>query len=402
MTAGVFLDVQWKRHSLYDGLIERPPDGYRFLTAPTRVDRAFRLAGRARAAYDLQARVLAPLLPSVLVKSYLERYLKRPPAGAHLTYACEHLVFRDEDWVVGLGGATDLVGGQPAHLRRFRSTVEARLRSPRCKAVICYYGAAKRSLESALDTAGFADKLHVVHPAVPKKDARKAAHTNGRHDGPVRLLFVGSANIPGQFEIKGGNEAIAAFLALRQRFAGLELVVRSDVPARVRDRFRGDPSVRIIDRAVPWPELERLFLSADVFLLPAHCTVWTAMLDAMSYGLPVVTTDVYANPEVVQDGVTGLLVRRSGRVPYESDGLPTSMFTRPFRHAIRRPDPRVVEDLARATATLIEDADLRRRLGGAGRRRVERGRFSVARRNARLKAIFDAAIGGPVSAGNGA
>lgn len=396
---GVFLDVQWKRHSLYDGLVDQPPEGYRFLAAPTSVDRAFGLAGRARVAYDLQARILAPVLPAVLVKSYLERYLKRPPRGADLTYACEHLVFRDEDWVVGLGGVTDFVGGQPEHLHRFRSVVESRLRSPRCKAIVCYYEAARRSLETAMDTAGFEHKLRVVHPAVPARQADR----NGRiDDGRVRLLFVGSANIPGQFEIKGGNETIEAFLALRRRYDNIELVIRSDVPSAVRARFRGDPAVRIIDRAIPRPELERLLLSADIFLMPSHCTVWTAMLEAMSYGLPVVSTDVYANPEIVCDGATGLLIRRAGAVPYERDGLPVSMFTRPFRRAISEPDPRVVGDLVRATGSLIEDECLRRRLGEAGRREVEDGRFSTARRNSKLKAIFDAAIGGSVREGNGA
>jgi glycosyltransferase involved in cell wall biosynthesis len=391
LTARVFLDVQWKMHSLYSELVDRPPEGYEFLSAPAGLDSAFRLAGRVRAAYALQERVLAPLLPAVLLKSYLERYLKRPPPDADLTYACEHLVFRDEDWVVGFDGVTQLVGGQPSHLRRFRRLVESRLRSPRCKAIICYYDAARRSLEAGLDCRGFGDKVHVVPFAVRKKDVPANGHRDG---GRVRLLFVGSVNIPGQFAIKGGKEAIEAFLALRRRFPNLELVIRSDVPPEISAHYRDVPGLRIIDSIIPWQELERLFLSADIFLLPAHCTVAMAMIDAMSYGLPVVTTDVYANAETVEDGVTGLIVRRACGVPYERDGLPVSMFTRPFQRAIRRTDPLVVDDVVRNVSALIEDPALRRRLGEAGRRRVERGRFSIARRNARLKAIFDAATAG--------
>lgn len=390
MSPRLFLDVQWKMHSLHTALVDAPPDGYEFVTSSASVDRAFKRASRSRLAYELQDRFLAPLIPSVLVKSYAERFLKRPPLTADLTYACEHLVFRDEAWIVGIGGVTDLVGGEPGHVRRFRALIERRLRSPNCRAIVCYYEAARWTLEAAIGAGSLQDKVHVVHPAVP---AREPA-ANGRSRRGVRILFVGSANIPGQFEIKGGHEALAAFLALRRRFPDVQLTIRSDVPDEVRRRYAGLPGLRIIDRVLPRPELEREFLAADIFLMPAHCTVWTAMLEAMSYGLPVVTTDVYANPEIVEDGVSGLLVRRASRVPYEDGGLPVSMFSHRFRRAIRRPESRVVEDTVRQTARLIEDEGLRRAMGAAGRREVETGRFSIVRRNQQLKRIFDAAING--------
>jgi glycosyltransferase involved in cell wall biosynthesis len=390
VTARVFLDVQWKLHSLYSEFVEAPPDGYEFVTAPASVDRAFKLASKSRLAYTVQDRLLAPLLPSVLVKSYAERFLKRPPARTDLTFACEHLVFRDEDWLVGLGGVTDLVGGQPKHVRRFSRLIERRLRSPGCRAIVCYYEAARKTLAAAFDTRAIDDKVHVIPPAVrPKPPAR-----NGHHPQGVRMLFVGSVNIPGQFAIKGGNEALAAFLALRERFPDLQLTIRSDLPADVRRRYERLPGLRIIDRILPREELEREFQTADIFLLPAHCTVWTSMVEALSYGLPVVTTDVYANPELVRDGFTGLLVERSHRVPYEEDGLPVSMFSARFHRAIAEPDPKVVGKTVRQTARLIEDAGLRRRLGAAGRLEVDEGRFSIAHRNAKLKPILDAALNG--------
>ena len=83
----------------------------------------------------------------------------------------------------------------------------------------------------------------------------------------------------------------------------------------------------------------------DVVALPS----WTeglplVVLEAMAAARPVVATPVGGTPEVVLDGETGLLV--------------------PPR------DPRA---LAAALQRLVDDADLRRRLGEAGKRRaVER------------------------------
>jgi glycosyltransferase involved in cell wall biosynthesis len=382
----VFLDVQWKMHSLYNELVLSPPEGYQFVTAPTSIDHMSRLASKMRLAYVLQQRILAPLLPLVLLKSYMEKYLKTPPDRPDLTYACEHLVFREEDWVVSMGGVTELVGGEGRHVRQFRKLIEAKLGSIRCKGVICYYEAARKSLETGLDCRGFEDKIFVVHLAVRKKSLDKN-HNRER----VRLLFVGSVNIPGQFEIKGGREALEAFVNLQKKYDNLELVIRSDVPQDIRDRYRGLPNLRIIDQIIPWETLEQEFLAADIFVFPAHCTVGMAMLDAMSYEMPVVTTDVYANPELVQDGATGFVVRRSDNVPYSRSGLPVSMFSRSFAKAIKRTDRRLVEDIVRQTSILIENPDLRRRMGKAARQEIEEGKFSIERRNRKLKEILDRA-----------
>jgi glycosyltransferase involved in cell wall biosynthesis len=86
----------------------------------------------------------------------------------------------------------------------------------------------------------------------------------------------------------------------------------------------------------------------DVFVLPS---LWEglpiALLEAMAAGLPVVATAVGGTPEVVVDGVTGILV-----------------------------PPRDPDALAEAILTLLHDPDLRRKMGQAGRERV-RGHFSV-------------------------
>ena len=72
-------------------------------------------------------------------------------------------------------------------------------------------------------------------------------------------------------------------------------------------------------------------------------------LEAMACGLPVLSTRVSAIPEVVVEGETGLLVPAGD-----------------------------VEELARGIQTLASDADLRARLGRAGRARV-REHFGLER-----------------------
>lgn len=93
---------------------------------------------------------------------------------------------------------------------------------------------------------------------------------------------------------------------------------------------------------LPRSAMEQYYRNADVFCLPStYEGLPLAILEAMGYALPVVTTDVSGNPEAIVDGVTGLLV------PPENVGA-----------------------LAAALGRLVDDPELGRKLGQAGRRRL--------------------------------
>lgn len=95
-------------------------------------------------------------------------------------------------------------------------------------------------------------------------------------------------------------------------------------------------------------ELLAEYRSADVFVLPSWSEgLPNAMLEAMSTGLPVVVSAVGNIPDAVDDDMTGLLV-----------------------------PPRDVDALQTALARVIDDADLRRRIGSAAQM-VAADRFAV-------------------------
>ncbi len=113
----------------------------------------------------------------------------------------------------------------------------------------------------------------------------------------------------------------------------------------------------------------------------------------MSYELPVVTIDAPRNADIVEDGNTGLVARCSDKVPYFIEGfkLIPDYGSPAFLRAIKAPDPEVVRGLLEKLSLVIENVELRRRMGIAGRWEVEHGRFSIQRRNEKLKQFFDEA-----------
>ncbi|MBI2914235.1 MAG: glycosyltransferase family 4 protein [Chloroflexi bacterium] len=387
----VYLEPAWKRHSSYRLLVERPPPGYRFVPAGGAREAVIRRASRFPAVYSALY-ALDRLLPAHLLKSCWD-IACRPPAETRLTYAVNHLVLRREPWLLDLPAehVSNTIGGY-RHFRRFRGLVRRALGSPRCRAIVVNTEAGRKALAAAMGDDATA-KTSVVPWAVEPKPFAKEY---GVGDS-VKLLFVDSANIPGQFLYKGGPETLEAFVALRQRHPGLEMVVRSEVPRALRQRYAGTPGLRLIDDVVPWPELEREFMTTDVFVLPTRFTLLTVLLDAMSYELPVVTTDVWGNPEIVEHGVNGLLVHDERVAGNSAEMLPRYFIPPPGSKLHRRLfgtlDRGLVAGLVEALARLIEDIELRRRLGRAGRLAVERGRFSIPSRNEVLGRVLDAAIG---------
>ena len=386
----VYIEPTWGLHSAYKSLIRCPPEGYRFEAERGRERAAIKAASRFPLTYSLLY-ALDRAVPVHLLKSYWNT-LKRPPARTELTYSIMHLLLRNEPWVLDLPceHVTNVLGGF-RHFKRFRGLVKRILAAPNCRKIIVSIDAGRKALQATLgpDLVG---KTDVVYWAVPKKEFAKSFDEN-----KVKLLFVNSGNIPGQFHAKGGREALEAFCLLRRRYPHVEMVVRSDVPSPMLKRYEKTESLRIIDKVVPWEQMEREFMTADIFLLPAHLTPMMAFLDAMSYELPVVTTDVWGTPEIVEDGTTGLLVHDS-RVAAHYEKMLPRYFVPPvgspeYRDIVGSTDPQMVQQLVERLSLLIENADLRRRLGKAGREAVENGRFSIRQRNSRLKRVLDEAIG---------
>ena len=96
------------------------------------------------------------------------------------------------------------------------------------------------------------------------------------------------------------------------------------------------------------------FYQADVFVLPSYTEALpVSILEALQFGLPVVASNVGGVSAEVEDGVNGYLL-----------GGTQSIMLNNFR-----PDSK---EIARKIQTLLTDADLRRRMGEAGREKFEK------------------------------
>jgi glycosyltransferase involved in cell wall biosynthesis len=270
--------------------------------------------------------------------------------------------------------------------------VKALLEDPACKAVVTHMRSTAELVPALFGSEAVRRKVVYAPLGVPLP-ARWQRHDPEPPAAPVHLLFINSwCQVPENFFLRGGLEVLEAFDQLRRKYPQVRLTMRTALPLLDDHYHRIVESgwVRVVNRFMSAEEMADLHAGSHVFLLPAARVHIVSLLQAMSYGLPVVGSDGWGMEEYLEDGRNGLVVRgRYGKASWaDADaGMLRENYEETFT-----PDPAVVAGLVEAVSRLVEDRELRRRLGRQARRDVET-RYTVGRWNEALAAAFDKARG---------
>lgn len=221
---------------------------------------------------------------------------------------------------------------------------------------------------------------------------REAENARQRHlqAAPACLTvgFVGRL-----FWHKGGAAVLAAVDRLRRRGADVRLLVVSELQRSgiMSDDHQDVEATRARLQALPWVEYHDALENAEVLKLMARCDVfafpsldeslgWVA-IEAMGLGLPVITSNIFALPEIVEHGRCGFNIA----LPVDADGRWKGIVA-------LNPAPRPSYEEALETLTegcghylerFVQDPSLVRRMGQAARQTFE-ARYSERAAAARL------------------
>ena len=109
------------------------------------------------------------------------------------------------------------------------------------------------------------------------------------------LLFINSwCQVPENFFVRGGLDVLEAFAILHKRYPQLRLTMRTALPSLADHyhRILEDGWVRVVHRYMTAEEMADLHAESHIFLLPAARVHIVSLLQAMSYGLAVVASDL--------------------------------------------------------------------------------------------------------------
>jgi glycosyltransferase involved in cell wall biosynthesis len=203
------------------------------------------------------------------------------------------------------------------------------------------------------DTGLPRDRIHVVLPGANLNRWRYVDRSGRDSSRPVRILMVG-----GWFRLKGGPELLEWAEQTKMRGWEMDIVTwQGGLPSWVQEvagpEVEGKrtislgprlPNVRLhFGLTANTPEVMGLYEQADIFCLPTRADASSmASLEAMACGLPVLVNATGGIPELVNSEETGILMPRGD-----------------------------TSALACQLERLIEDRELRHRLGVNARRACE-------------------------------
>lgn len=324
-----------------------PPEGYRYVRGK---DIPWHLAG-------------------ITSESFANTKLFLPFGRADLYHTYNGVVANAHPWVVEVESYLPRYKRMRPDQPLYRWAMR-KLGSRHCKALVFTSEWAKaRNVEHL--TAGGIDprKMKVIYRAVEQYGP------NGRDKRVFTIVFAGNG-----FFRKGGVELLKAFKLLKRPEARLVIISTLEVdwgvfpePAVVtwaEKTIAEDPHITL-HRRLPHEELIGHMRTGDVFASTTFMDPFNnTVLEAMGCGLPVISSDAGALPEVVQNGVNGWVMPTEGRDSGE-----------------------IAEELAQRLRKLMDDADLRARMGAANEP-IVKARFSLTVRNAALTSLYGAALGG--------
>lgn len=305
------------------------------------------------------------------------------------------LISEKRPWVKSVEHVSSILGARSmkSYTNSNKRFAEKLLSSSYCKKIMPASKASKDSMK-ILNCKGFEDKIEVVYPAVPLFDFDKSK----RKDEVIRLLHI-EQNHHNNFYRKGGRELLKAFEILNKGFE-IELDFIGNVPQTYKYKYSKFQNINFYEK-LHFNDLKKLFEKANIFVLPTMTDALpNVILEAMSFALPIISTETFAIPEVVKNGISGFLIKPEFELLGKGENYDKiswhngrALKKNEFIKMIINTDLKnTVNNLVEAISILISNRNLREKMGIEGRKEVEEGKFSIKFRNSKLKRIYEEAV----------
>lgn len=213
------------------------------------------------------------------------------------------------------------------------------------------------------------EKIGFLPYAMPFISSKKIKKSN------ITILF--SARY---FYQKGGEHALQVIDILTKKYSYVDAIIVSPVPKSIKNKYKKNKKIKFYE-LVPQKELfESIYPSSDIFLYPGYSdTFGFGFVEAMNFGLPIVTVNGYARKEIVVQGKNGFVIENG---PISWSG----------KFPILKNKEETIKELVNKTSLLVENRKLRKKIGDNNKIEVKTGRFSLENRNKILNKIYNLAL----------
>lgn len=340
----------------YVNLIKYCPRNCRFINARyLKVEYPIREFYRIKKLKSLLRKIAKIGIPSI---SYARE------VNSSLIHAAHCIPLNKKPWVVDFEYVWSLAANLGNKTNRMHKIIIKKfLSSKYCRKIMPWTNTAKITLEKWYSCI-FKEKTEVIYPAMPFISYKK------RKKDKFSLAFISRS-----FYGKGGMIAVEVFRELLKKYDCVEAKVISNTPEKIRKSTRYE-RINFIE-PLPRKEITHSILpNTNILIYPGFSDSFGFIfLEAMNFGIPIITVDGFARKEIVSEDV-GFVVKRPKNISIET---------------VTKNERKIINEMIEKTIQLIENVSLRKSMGKAGKMKIFKGKFSIKERNKKLKRIYEEA-----------
>jgi len=304
----------------------------------------------------------------------LVRKLKLPLPNAHITITnkkydlihCAHcLSLNKKPWVCDIEfiGQFWMAGKSRNHPKKI--FVRKILLNKNCKKIFAWTEWAKDGILKEFPE--IKNKVEVVYPAIPIQKFKKIKSSK------IRLLFVSR-----KFYFKGGLYVAEVMDRLTKKYENVEGLIISDVPREILRKYSKNKKIKFLGLKSQKELFEKIYPSSDIFLYPSFTdTFGFAILEAMSFGIPVISVEGHSRKDLIEDGKNGFVVK-TGLGDIVSMNILITLSGK----------GKIINELCEKTSRIIKNKRLREKMSKECIKVIKEGKFSIRSRNNKIRKIY--------------
>jgi glycosyltransferase involved in cell wall biosynthesis len=239
------------------------------------------------------------------------------------------------------------------------------LKRDACKKIIAWTPYVKQEIEKQFPE--IKDKIEIVTYAIPFKKFEK------KEKKQKVLLFVSR-----YFFEKGGLHTLEVFDRITKKEKDVEAIFVSNTPSYIRERYFNNKKIKIYD-LMPYSNLVKdIFPMADIFVYPGYSdTFGFTFVDALAFGLPIITIEGFSRRYLVNDKKTGFVIKKEEEIDIKKIGIN---------------EEKLIQEMIKKTLEMLKNEKLLKEMSRNCIEEVEHGKFSIKERNKKLKRIYELAL----------
>lgn len=224
------------------------------------------------------------------------------------TYGC--MLFTNKPYCICIENGLSLFNYDPVIAKNpiARLLFSIMILDSRLKHLIFISQSAKESFFSSINVPEYIHKAarsksSVCYPITGRQDQRLIHRGKS---GIINFIFSGS------FYMKGGVEIMKTVIRLNAKYASkftmtivtqINLIKPSDMKL-----ISSIPNIKLLNATLSTDQMNDLYMRSDVFVYPTYRDSFgLVMLEALSWGLPIICNNHFATSEMVRNNITGFV-----------------------------------------------------------------------------------------------